>query len=345
MNKIQSSILDRYPLVSNMRYYITYYSFAKLISLHCYYSLVRRSSTIPVAPTPTIVRLASLPAKRLIRLIPDHAKMPSPKLAAFDAVATMVIRDILPSITTLSVPFAFAGGRVKAGGRATIIRLATGSLAVFSPVALTSVVLEKLTSLGTVRYIIAPNMTHHIHISAWVTAFPNANVICVEGLPEKREKDASTRGITFSHVFTAQNKTTLRITDEFDSEFGFEYVDAAPNKDLVFLHKPTRTLIEADLLFSLPATEQYSKVPEGVSSGILGRGVSSAFSLQGNMTWQKRALWYGVGSKNRQSFAESFRRVFEWDFERIIPCHGDVIETDAKATLERVTDFFFNEKN
>lgn len=271
--------------------------------------------------------------------------MPSSKPAASDPVATMVIRDISLSITILSVPFAFAEGRVKAGGRATIIRLATGSLAVFSPVVLTSAVREKLTSLGTVRYIIAPNMTHHIHISAWVTAFPDANVICVEGLPEKREKDTSTRGIAFSHVFTSDNKTTLRITDEFDGEFDFEYVDAAPNKDLVFLHKPTRTLVEADLLFSLPANEQYSKVPEGVSSGILGRGVSSAFSLPGNMIWQKRALWYGVGSKNRQIFAESLRRVFEWDFEKIIPCHGDVIETDAKATLERATGFFFNDKN
>lgn len=41
MNKIQSSILDRYPLVSNMPYYITYHSFAKLIYLNCYYSPIR----------------------------------------------------------------------------------------------------------------------------------------------------------------------------------------------------------------------------------------------------------------------------------------------------------------
>ena len=262
-----------------------------------------------------------------------------------DPATTMVIRTILPSITTLSVPFAFARGRVKAGGRATIVRLSTGSLAVFSPVDLTPSVREKINSMGIIRYIIAPNIAHHIHISTWATAFPKANVICVEGLPEKREKSATTRGTNFNHVFTAGSKNTLCISsDEFNAEFDYEYVSAAPNKDLVFLHRPTRTLIEADLLLSLPATEQYSKVPGGTNSGMFGRGVSSAFSLDGDMVWQKRSLWYGVGSKNRQSFAGSLRRILEWNFERIIPCHGDVIETDARAKLEQVMDWFFNGK-
>ncbi len=271
--------------------------------------------------------------------------MASSKLANSNPATTMVMRDILPSITTLSVPFAFAGGRVKAGGRATIIRLFTGSLAVFSPVTLTPTVRKKLASLGTVRYIIAPNIAHHIHILPWTKAFPDANVICVEGLPEKREKDDSTKGTIFSHIFTADNKNELRISDEFDAEFDYEYVGAASNKDLVFLHKPTRTLIEADLLFNLPATEQYSKVSEGVNSGWLGRAVTSAFSSRGNLVWQKRFLWYGVGSKHRQSFAESLRRIFEWDFERIIPCHGDVIEKGAKATLAQATEGFIRGKH
>ncbi|KAH8799777.1 hypothetical protein F5884DRAFT_811225 [Xylogone sp. PMI_703] len=268
--------------------------------------------------------------------------MASAKLA--DAAATMVIRTISPSITTLSVPFAFAGGRVKAGGRSSIVRLSTGSLAVFSPVALTPAVREKVDSLGTMRYIVALNIAHHIHISAWAKAFPDANVICVEGLPEKREEDISTQGTTFSHIFTTANKTTLHISDEFDAEFDYEYVSAASNKDLVFLHKPTRTLIEADLLLNLPATEQYSKVPGGTSVGMLGKAVSSAFSAKGNMTWQKRSLWYGVGSKNRQSFGESMRRILGWDFDMIIPCHGDVIDRDAKATFQRLMEWFTHGK-
>ncbi|KFY05019.1 hypothetical protein O988_00342 [Pseudogymnoascus sp. VKM F-3808] len=263
--------------------------------------------------------------------------------ASISPEATMVIRDISPSITTLSVPFDFAGGRVKAGGRATIFRLASGNLAVMSPVALTAPVRTKLATMGTIGYIIALNMGHHLHISAWAEAFPKAKVIGVDGLPEKRENDPATKGTNFSHVFTTNNKNT-GIADDFDKEFSYEYIDGLPNKDVVFLHKPTKTLVQADILFNLPASEQYEKVPSGVKTGVLGRWVASAYSAQGSMVWQKRALWYGAGSKGRQSVADSMKRVLDWDFERIIPCHGDVIETDAKSRLAQVTEWFINGK-
>lgn len=37
-------------------------------------------------------------------------------------------------------------------------------------------------------------------------------------------------------------------------------------QDLAFLHKPSGTLIEADLLFNLPANEQVRRVPPGSCS-------------------------------------------------------------------------------
>lgn len=262
-----------------------------------------------------------------------------------DPEATMVIRDVASNITTLSVPFGIAGGRVKTGGRATLIRLSSGNLAVFSPVALTRSVRSKIDSLGKLQYIVAPNIVHHIHISAWAKAFPTADVICGAGLPEKREKDPETRGTTtFSHVFTMENKSTMKIADDFDKEFSWEYVTASSNQDIVFFHKPTRTLIQADLLLNLPSKEQFSKVPGGDTTGFLGRKAESAFSAEGDMLWQKRALWYGVGSKKRESFTDSMRIIQRWDFDRIIPCHGDTIETNGKDVWAKLTEWFINGK-
>ena len=43
-----------------------------------------------------------------------------------------------------------------------------------------------------------------------------------------------------------------------------------------------------------------------------------------------------VACKDRASFAASARRVADWDFDRIIPCHGDVIETGGNAVFRRV---------
>jgi hypothetical protein len=77
------------------------------------------------------------------------------KLVPSNPAEVMVIRDVVPrTITTLSVPFS-RFGRIKIGGRGTIVRLQNGSLAVFSPVALTDEVKQKVSELGEVKYITA----------------------------------------------------------------------------------------------------------------------------------------------------------------------------------------------
>lgn len=261
------------------------------------------------------------------------------RLIPSDPEKVMVIRDITPTITTLSVPF-LRFGRIKIGGRGTLVKLQTGNVAVFSPVALTPAVKEKVQSLGQIKYIVAPDIEHHIFLSTWVKEFPNAEVIGMEGLPEKREGDPATKGTKFHHVFSESNKLDLKVSPEFDAEFSYEYFHSHPNKELVFLHKPSRTLIEADLLFNLPATEQFSKTGVDPTSGLLNKLFGGIMNTRGAMTWQKRALWYGVGGKGRQSFTASVNRIKAWDYDRIIPCHGDVIESGGKATMEKATAWF-----
>lgn len=77
------------------------------------------------------------------------------KLIPANPADVMVIREVVPrTIITLSVPFS-RFGRIKIGGRGTIVRLENGSLAVFSPVALTEDVKQKVAELGEVKYITA----------------------------------------------------------------------------------------------------------------------------------------------------------------------------------------------
>lgn len=259
----------------------------------------------------------------------------------------MVIRDVVPGqIATLSVPF-LRNGLIKFGGRGTIVKLRTGNLAVFSPVALTSETKAKVQQYaqtsppGNVRYIVAPDIEHHIFLSPWAKEFPDANIIGMEGLPEKREKDPQNAGTKFSHVFTANNKHEMKITSEFDEDFDYEYIHSHGNKELVFLHKPSRTLIEADLLFNLPATEQFSRTGEDANGGILTKLASAILNVRGDMAWHKRFLWYGPGAKDRKGFAESIRKIQSWgEFDRIIPCHGDVIEQGGSRILAQATAYF-----
>ena len=233
------------------------------------------------------------------------------------------------------------------------MKLQSGSVAVFSPVALTPEVKEAVTALGEVKYIVAPDfevskckniqslitrahvMKHHLKIGEWYKEYPNAKVLGPEGLPEKRTKQKN-EDVPFSVVFTAKDKATTKVDPEFDADFDYEYVDGHANKELVFDYKPDKTLIEADFLFNLPATEQFSKSGESPTSGFLTRLFVALNGTAGDATWQKRLIWYGTSSGNRPSFNKSVARIATWDFNRIIPCHGEIIDEGGKGIFDKI---------
>lgn len=263
------------------------------------------------------------------------------KLVPFDPAKVMIIRDVVPkTVTTTSMPFSRLG-HIKIGGRGTIVRLQSGALAVFSPVALTEEVKQKVAEMGDVKYIAALDIEHHIYLGPWHAAYPTAKVLGPEGLPEKRARQKN-EDVPFAHVFTKNNPLTS-IDPEFDAEFSYEYVYAHQNKEIVFLHRPSKTLIQADLMFNYPATEQYSKTGLSATSGILTKLFGAITSTSGNA--QKRMIWYGTGSADRNGFSNSMKNINKWDFEKIIPCHGDVIESNSKGIFQHVMEWHLTEKN
>ncbi|KAF6836775.1 hypothetical protein CMUS01_05293 [Colletotrichum musicola] len=281
--------------------------------------------------------------------VKNHISKPtmSQKLIPANPADVMVIRDLTPNITTFSVPFA-RFGTLKVGGRATLVRLTSGALAVFSPVALTDAVRAKIAEKGgNLAYIVAPDIEHHIFLSEYKAAFPDAKIIGPDGLPQKRAKQAADPKINpadeFFVVFKGgEKKRETTITPEFDADFEYEYVDSHANKELVFYFRPDRVLIQADLLFNLPATEQYSRVPEAerdTSSGIANKIFGPLQTTEGDVKWVRRFQWYVLSAKDRPSFNESIRRIDGWDFDTIVPCHGDTIQGDGKEKFRKVFEW------
>jgi hypothetical protein len=225
------------------------------------------------------------------------------------------------------------------------VRLTSGALAVFSPVALTEATKAKVASLGgDVRYLVATDIEHHIFLSEWAAAYPNAKLVGPEGLPEKRQKAASSQDDSkignepFAVVVTKDNKKTVKIGDDFDADFDMEYLHMHPNRELVFLYKPDRVVVEADLMFNLPAVEQYSRVPEHQRPkvGVLGKLFNSFQTTQGEALGMKRFHWHVISRSDRDGFNESVRRIAGWEFDTIVPCHGETIVGNGKEVFERV---------
>ncbi|KAJ3572969.1 hypothetical protein NPX13_g4866 [Xylaria arbuscula] len=275
----------------------------------------------------------------------------SEKLIPNNPSKVQVIRNVTPNVVTVSVPF-LRFEKIPIGGRATIVKLTSGALAVFSPVALTDEVKAKVTELGgNLAYIIAGDLEHHIFITQWKTEYPGAKLVGPKGLPERRKaitNDPMIGKEEFDFLYDEGNSHSNAISDEFAADFEVEFVHAHKNQELVLFYKPDKVLIEADLMFNLPPTEQYSKVPDAEKNvgGLLKKIFYSLNQTAGAAKGHKRLIWFAISNsnKNRPAFNESVKRIYGWDFNTLIPCHGDVIEGTGKETFGKIFDWHINGK-
>ncbi|GAA5875810.1 hypothetical protein JCM8547_005320 [Rhodosporidiobolus lusitaniae] len=256
-------------------------------------------------------------------------------------VEELVIRKLDQHVTTFSAPFSRMG--LPFGGRSTAISLEDGSVFLAASTPLDPQTLSTITSLGNVKHLVALDAEHTMYTGDYHKAFPNAQLYLPSGAVSKAEKGGwlpsdKSKYFVFGREQTtgelgasgAQDPLAQATGGEMQSaDFGKAFV----NEDIAFYHGPSKTLVQADLLFNLPANEQYSKTSSSGSVPL----VSS--NLQPGTTAHKKFLEHAL-SKDKSEMSRMAKRVEGWDFSRIVPCHGDVIETGAKqAWIETYKSF------
>ena len=82
--------------------------------------------------------------------------------------------------------------------------------------------------------------------------------------------------------------------------------------EVVFLHRPTGTLLVSDLLFNVTAAGQLRHPAGADHAGTRGRLAMSR-------------AWRGY-TKDRPALKASLEKVLGWTFTRILPGHGAVFE-------------------
>ncbi|MFN2507675.1 MAG: hypothetical protein ABR589_02770 [Chthoniobacterales bacterium] len=85
-------------------------------------------------------------------------------------------------------------------------------------------------------------------------------------------------------------------------------------------HIPSRTLIVADLLFNFGA-------PASWWTRMVARHVMQLKDLVG------MSPFFRLMIRDRAAFRRSLEQVMEWDFERVIVAHGEIIETEARKRI------------
>jgi len=233
-----------------------------------------------------------------------------------------VIRNITPSVVTFSAPFK-RWGIIPIGARSVAIKLKSGDVWVLASTPFCPETKSKLNQMGTVKWLIAANAVHHLYVGDFKKEYPRAKLIGVRPLLNKRQ-DLPWDG-AYGH-------------DPKDTEYGFEseikacYFTSHPSKDVAFLHPDSKSMINADLLFNLPAIEQFSKA----------KAVPWFLRSSGYGPWSmthKRISWYLL-STNRDVMRREAREVANWDFDRVIPCHGDILEKDGNAAWKAAFQWY-----
>ena len=205
----------------------------------------------------------------------------------------------------------FLPGKVNFTARMTIVRLGDGGLWLHSPVALDDTLAREVEALGPVRHIVAPSCFHYLYVAPYIERWPDATSYAAPGLREKRED------LSFDEVLSDEAPEAWR--GQIDQ---LVYRGAPSVNEVLFCHAASKTLIVTDLVFNLHRFK-------GVMTGLVLRMVGAHKCFAHSRSWK----W--VFTKDKDAARESAAALLEWDFERVIMCHGDVLESGGHAEIVR----------
>jgi hypothetical protein len=197
---------------------------------------------------------------------------------------------------------------LEVGTRMTVIRLADGSLLLHSPVQLDDALRRELDAIGQVRFAVAPNRVHHLYAGDVAKAYPEARLWIGPGLERKRPD------LVFVAVLGDEAPAEWR--DEVEQVFfrGRPY-----ENEVVFFHRPSRTLIMCDLAFNFG--------PRAAAPTRLLMRLLRSYGSFGPSKLDPLLI------RDRRAARASLERILAWDFDRVIVAHGDVLETGGRAAL------------
>lgn len=200
------------------------------------------------------------------------------------------------------------------GHRTTVVQLsdaAGGGVWIHSPAAFSAEFWEELNALAphsADRHLIIPSRTHDIYLKEWMERIA----------PETTYSPAAIQRVH------PRWKIGQTLADDFSAPWSKELphirLHGAPRvNEVVFYHKPSKTLILVDCVFNLTAARPF-----------LARLL---FPLNGCKMGICTSRLFRFFIKDKAALGASIARVLEWDFERVFVGHGEVIEGDEVAQL------------
>jgi hypothetical protein len=224
-----------------------------------------------------------------------------------------VLRPLAPEIWVAEAPLRWLG--VELGRRMAVIRLSSGELLVHSPAPLTPELRDAFAELGEVRYVVPASRFHgHLYMEQYREAYPQVELFAAPGL-ESRRRDLSFQGLL-------GNDVDPRWSEDIDQALfpGSRFLS-----EIEFLHRPSGSLILGDLCMNIGPDRPFLSRAFVRLDGVYGR-----FAMP-------RTIRLTV--RNKRAARLSLKRMLEWDFDRVVVGHGDVVESGGRQALAEALDW------
>lgn len=188
----------------------------------------------------------------------------------------------------------------------TVIRLASGETVIHSTAPFDPTDVAKIRALGPTGWIVEAMRFHDTFSRHGHDIFPGVPFLAPTG---------------FSGVVGFPTLPLCPAPAAWGDEVAVLRVAGNESYDEhVVLHRPSRTLIVADLAFNFPGDEP-------LWTELLVRAAVGHHHHPGMSRPFRQAV------SDEASFRRSMDAMMEWDFDRVIVGHGDVIETGGKEKL------------
>jgi hypothetical protein len=203
--------------------------------------------------------------------------------------------------------FGWQAGLITIPVRMTVIRLGDGRLILHSPIPISPGLGDELDALGPVGFIVVPQ-AHGRFAGQAAQRYPSAQLLAAPSAPWRR------KSLSFHASLADQPPAAWAGQVESHLVRGFRL------QEVVLFHRSSRTLVLTDLCFNIRR-----------SSSRVAR-----LFFRANGMWQRfgpSRIIRQVGVSDRAALQRSLEHVLRWDFERIVPGHGAVIEHGGPAVL------------
>jgi hypothetical protein len=96
-----------------------------------------------------------------------------------------------PMLPFFDLPQRLPGG-LHFPSRMTVLPLANRAIALVSPIPVDEDIAGRVAALGEVKFLIAPNLLHHLYLAGAIARWPSASVLAPGALRRKRPDSVST---------------------------------------------------------------------------------------------------------------------------------------------------------